>query len=179
MSCLNDGSVKIIDCTPENRLAKVDSFIPFRRKTALTSVCVLNETIISGSDTGSIVSIAPSASRDQRSKVLATDLMGVRCLAPCGLNIFVSGHSTGQIHMWDLREEPASPGLPHQPVITKAITSLNNSITSLGTHTAQPNILAVGTGDGSVIFVDIRHTVEALPVALKVSKEPIDEVIDL
>lgn len=102
--------------------------------------------------------------------------MGVSCLRSCGLNQFISGHLTGQLHLWDVRTTTASSSLLCQPLVSRAVTNFNNSITSIDSHPGQPNLLAFGTDDGSVSFIDIRRGDEALPIVFKISKSPINEV---
>jgi len=171
---LSNGDVKIID-RQEDTLVEIETFPKVHRKAASEAICVLNDEIYSGSDTGSIVRISPSAAINQSVSIMATDLMGVRCMTACGTFQFVSGHMTGQLHLWDVRQNPFSPANICKPIISKPVTALNNAITAVASHPAQPNLLAFGTHDGSVSFIDIRNTKEP-PVAFKVSKGPINQL---
>lgn len=71
--------------------------------------------------------------------------MGVCCTASCGSNLFVSGHLTGQIHLWDIRAKRVSFTIPeidhHIPQLSKVGGALNDSITAVTSHPAEPNVV--------------------------------------
>jgi len=182
---LGNGDVKIIDCllpkSNESRMAKMTISQNFPSvhggRASSMSVCVLHNEVFSGSDVGSIARISPEAGRrkNRSSSTLATELMAVRCLAPMGANQLVSGHSTGQVHLWDVRQ--CSPDADnHCPVISRAVAPLNDAVTALATHPAQTNVLAFGTNSGSVSFVDIRQPKELFPNLFKISQDPINHL---
>lgn len=183
---LGNGDVKIIDCqlpkSGESRMAKMtvsQSFPSVHNRASSMSVCVLHNEVFSGSDVGSIVRISPEAGRRRNrpgSSILATDLMAVRCLAPMGANQLVSGHSTGQVHLWDVRLAMPETDNQHCPVISRAVAPLNDAVTALATHPAQTNVLAFGTNSGSVSFVDIRQPKELFPNLFKISQDPINHL---
>lgn len=175
ISSLSDGSVKIVDCTENGTLTEVETF-EVHRRAASTSLCAIGNHIFSGSDNGTIVQITLNEGGSYMNKTFGSELMGVSCLRSCGLNQFISGHLTGQLHLWDVRTTTASSSLLCQPLVSRAVTNFNNSITSIDSHPGQPNLLAFGTDDGSVSFIDIRRGDEALPIVFKISKSPINEI---
>jgi len=154
-------------------------------KASSTAVCVLENQIYSGSDTGEIVRISPTSHRKKdQAFVVAADLMSVRCLTPIGNHQMVSGHSTGQIHLWDVRllDQRRVTSVPRVldsnkgPTLSRAVTTLNDAITSLTTHPAQSNVIAFGTNSGSVSFMDVRQPKEIMPNLFKVSQDPINHL---
>lgn len=66
-------------------------------------------------------------------------------MTSCGSNVFVSGHLTGQIHLWDVRAKRVSFTVPeivhHVPQLSKSGSSLNDAITAVASHPAEPNVV--------------------------------------
>ncbi|KAL3090364.1 hypothetical protein niasHS_006816 [Heterodera schachtii] len=168
-------------------IAKISSVAKYPRVhkfASSTALCLLDEEIFSGSDSGQIIRIRPDSQSSQSTRPFAQDLTGVTSLTVCGTFHLVSAHKTGQLHLWDVRNWPSAPAIGaaaaaefgHQPVLSRSVTTLNNSITALATHPAQPNLIAFGSQDGVVSFVDIRQVNRQLPVAFKVSQHPISRI---
>uniref|UniRef100_A0A914HAF2 Nucleoporin Nup43 n=1 Tax=Globodera rostochiensis TaxID=31243 RepID=A0A914HAF2_GLORO len=186
------GDVRIVDCPLEpadggghsadgtSKMSTVAKYSRVHKYSASTALCVLNDEIFSGSDSGQIVRIQPDNQTSHSTRLFAQDLMGVTSLAACGPSHLVSAHRTGQLHLWDVRNWPSTAmcaefGGP-QPTLSRSVTALNNAVTALATHPAQHNVIAFGSQDGVVSFVDIRQTNRPLPIAFKVSRHPINRI---
>uniref|UniRef100_A0A183BQD0 C2H2-type domain-containing protein n=1 Tax=Globodera pallida TaxID=36090 RepID=A0A183BQD0_GLOPA len=186
------GDVRIVDCPLEpadggghsadgtTKMSTMAKYSRVHKYSASTALCVLNDEIFSGSDSGQIVRIQPDNHTSHATRLFAQDLMGVTSLAACGPSHLVSAHRTGQLHLWDVRNWPSTAmcadfGGP-QPTLSRSVTALNNAVTALATHPAQHNVIAFGSQDGVVSFVDIRQTNRPLPIAFKVSRHPINRI---
>lgn len=62
-------------------------------------------------------------------------------MAVCGAYELVSGHGTGQIHLWDVRQINPAMAMGELPIYSKAVSPLTDAITSIDSHPAQPNIV--------------------------------------
>lgn len=198
VASMSNGDVKIVNCgalsadggddesaangnnngggRQPSKMVTMATYPRVHRQAASTAVCVLESEIFSGSDTGQIVRIQPASRTANPVRPFVEDLMGVTALCPCGQFQMVSAHSTGQIHLWDVRTRSQSPQFGIEPLNSRPVTELNNSITALAAHPSQNSVLGFGTRDGVVSFVDIRQSGQPLPVAFKVSQEPIHEL---
>uniref|UniRef100_A0A915D8I8 Nucleoporin Nup43 n=1 Tax=Ditylenchus dipsaci TaxID=166011 RepID=A0A915D8I8_9BILA len=159
---LSNGDVQVIECQSNGSLVTTKTFPAVHNKAASTAVST-------GTKKGHAVS------------VLSEDLMGVTCMIPCAHFQLVSGHTTGQIHLWDVRQAARSSGsamaiLGKIPSVSKAVTTLNDSVTSIASHPAQPNVLAFGTSSGSISFIDIRQPDQDLPNLLKVCQDSVNQL---
>uniref|UniRef100_A0A1I8B9Z8 Nucleoporin Nup43 n=1 Tax=Meloidogyne hapla TaxID=6305 RepID=A0A1I8B9Z8_MELHA len=139
------------------------------------TICLMENDIYSGSETGQIVRIQPASRSTHAVRPFADDLMGVTHLRTCDQFLMLSAHSTGQIHLWDVRKRPQSPDFGIEPLNSRPVTGLNNSITAIATHPTQLNV-GIGTHDGVVSFIDLRQSNEPLPIAFRVSQEPVTEI---
>ncbi|KAI1725717.1 nucleoporin Nup43 [Ditylenchus destructor] len=171
---LSNGDINVVSCDSEDKLSKTQTYFAVHNKAASTAVCVVNNEIFSGSDTGTIVRISPTR-KTKAISTLSTDLMGVNALTCCTEFQLVSAHTTGQMHLWDTRlsGKSAIAILGRIP----AVTTLNDSLTSIGSHPAQPNVIAFGTNSGSVSFIDIRRPDQDLPNLFKICQEAVNLVI--
>jgi hypothetical protein len=62
-------------------------------------------------------------------------------MAVCGSHEFVSGHGSGQIHLWDVRQINPAIEIGELPIFSKAVSPLTNTITSIDAHPAQANVV--------------------------------------
>ncbi|KAI1732212.1 nucleoporin Nup43 [Ditylenchus destructor] len=174
---LSNGDINVVSCDSDDKLSNTQTYFAVHNKAASTAVCVVNNEIFSGSDTGTIVRISPTR-KAKAISTLSTDLMGVNALSGCTEFQLVSAHTTGQMHLWDTRlgGKSAIAILGRIPMCSKAVTTLNDSLTSIGSHPAQPNVIAFGTNSGSVSFIDIRRPDQDLPNLFKICQEAVNHV---
>lgn len=74
-------------------------------------------------------------------------------MSDCG-SYLLTGHFSGQIHLWDIRiptvdnqnknSLAAMEILGKIPTTSKAVTTLNDAITAIASHPAQPNVVIHG-----------------------------------
>ncbi|KAI6221142.1 hypothetical protein M3Y95_01009500 [Aphelenchoides besseyi] len=170
---LDNGDVGLFS-TADNELHQVRVFSNVHNHCGSTSIAIVDEEVISGSDNGSIIRMDLTAS--SKPTALAVGLTSVKCLSVCGDFEFATGHGSGQIHLWDVRQVNPAVQLGENPVYSKAVAPLNDAVTGLGSHPGQRNVLAFGTSSGSVAFIDIRQYKQPLPSLLKISQDPITRV---
>ncbi|KAF7635070.1 hypothetical protein Mgra_00005512 [Meloidogyne graminicola] len=200
LSSMSNGDVRIVNCPPnkrndnenndneineqqnnnqENKTKLMDTIAVYKnvhKQAASTTICLMDNEIFSGSETGQIVRIQPASRSTHAVRPFADDLMGVTHLRTCDQFLMLSAHSTGQIHLWDIRKRPQSPEFGIEPLNSRPVTGLNNSITAVAVHPTQLNVIGIGTYDGVVSFIDIRQSNEPLPIAFRVSQEPVTEI---
>ncbi|KAI6181262.1 hypothetical protein M3Y98_00810200 [Aphelenchoides besseyi] len=170
---LDNGDVGLFS-TAGNELQQVRIFPNVHNHCGSTSIAIVDEEVISGSDNGSIIRMDLAAT--SKPTALAVGLTSVKCLSVCGDFEFATGHGSGQIHLWDVRQVNPAVQLGENPVYSKAVAPLNDAVTGLGSHPGQRNVLAFGTSSGSVAFIDIRQYKQPLPSLLKISQDPITRV---
>lgn len=65
---LSNGDINVVSCDSEDKLSKTQTYFAVHNKAASTAVCVVNNEIFSGSDTGTIVRISPT----RKTKAIST-----------------------------------------------------------------------------------------------------------
>ncbi|KAH7694324.1 nucleoporin Nup43-like protein [Aphelenchoides avenae] len=177
VTALDNGEVQAFRVKQPSRtmtsLESVARFTAAHGKFPATAVCVLDEVVVSGGQDGSISKMSMSGSSKHASSV-AKELTGVRCLVSSGSHTFASGHNSGQIHLWDIRQQESVMAFGSAPVSSRAVCPLNEAITTIASHPAQPNVVGYGTQSGEVAFTDIRR--RETPGLLKIAQDPILEL---
>ncbi|KAJ1368998.1 hypothetical protein KIN20_030365 [Parelaphostrongylus tenuis] len=108
-----------------------------------------NHSIISGSSNGSLAKV------DIESGVvtaISNGKSGVRSICMLsGGTMVASGHSLGQVLIWDCREGWMKPSMVCVPSKRRL-----DAVTAIANHFAQANMLSFGTDHGVVSFCDVR-----------------------
>nr|CAD2173221.1 unnamed protein product [Meloidogyne enterolobii] len=167
---------QVDDQNKEELMTTVAVYKNVHKQASSKTICLMDNDIFSGSETGQIVRIQPASRSTHAVRPFADDLMGVTHLRTCDNFLMLSAHSTGQIHLWDVRKRPQSPDFGIEPLNSRPVTGLNNSITAIATHPTQLHVVGIGTHDGVVSFIDLRQNNEPLPIAFRVSQEPVTEI---
>uniref|UniRef100_A0A1I7XAU6 NR LBD domain-containing protein n=1 Tax=Heterorhabditis bacteriophora TaxID=37862 RepID=A0A1I7XAU6_HETBA len=169
-SCVsfNDGDVVVYEITRDH-VKEINRFSSVHAHSDSRVLCELDGNLLSGSSNGSIVKI------DVETGTITTITKGhsgVRALAPFGGgSLLASGHSAGQLLIWDLRDPTSLPA-----VATPSKRPLD-AVTALCVHPAQANLLSFGTDDGAVGFCDVRGaSQELLPSSFDLSSATITQV---
>jgi WD40 repeat protein len=171
VAALSNGNVHVYNVTnPIRGLTKLDSTKNVQAQSACaTALCVVDEEVFIGGKDGTITKASLSHSSNA-SSIFYKELSEVQCLIACGPHLFLSGHSSGQIHLWDTRANIAIED-GTAPVTSRAVCPLNEAVTAMASHPAQSNVIGYGTESGEVAFTDIRRRDN--PGRLKISQDPI------
>ncbi|CAD5227729.1 unnamed protein product [Bursaphelenchus xylophilus] len=170
---LENGTVEVCQVA-SNAISRVNTFHNVHKGFSSTSIVVCDGEIISGSDSGDLMRMDLTGA--SQPSVLSTGLSAVHCTTNCGPFEFVSGHGTGQIHLWDLRQVNPTMVTGETPISSKHTGTLLDAVTAIASHPSQPNVLAFGIQSGSVAFMDIRNTRAPIASFLKLSKFPISDL---
>ncbi|KAI6234650.1 hypothetical protein M3Y99_00784100 [Aphelenchoides fujianensis] len=160
---LDNGDV-VLFSTAENKLHKLGAYANVHGTCGSTSLCIVDDELLSGSDNGSIFRM--DLGGQAKPSALAMGLTSVKG----------DGRLRRlRVHLWDVRQ--VNPAISFEaPVFSKAVAPLNVQVTALDSHPGQRNVIAFGTSSGSVAFVDIRHYKQPTPSLLKVSQDPVQRV---
>ncbi|KJH48526.1 WD domain, G-beta repeat protein [Dictyocaulus viviparus] len=105
--------------------------------------------IISGSSNGSLVKVDIDSGKVTS---IADGNSGVRSISMLsGGTLIATGHSVGQLLIWDCRAGLVEPSLVCVPSKRRL-----DAVTTIANHSAQTNLLSFGTDYGVVGFCDIR-----------------------
>ncbi|KAK6751492.1 hypothetical protein RB195_003095 [Necator americanus] len=106
--------------------------------------------IVSGSSNGSLVKVDVESGNIT---VLYKGNSGIRSLTTlAGGTLLASGHSAGQVLIWDCR----SPTFSKPSIVCVPSKRRLDAITTLTNHPAQASLLSLGTDLGTVGFCDVR-----------------------
>ncbi|CAI2350906.1 unnamed protein product [Caenorhabditis sp. 36 PRJEB53466] len=149
-----DGSLAIFN-TDKDDLALMIRIPSVHSGCASRSVCRNGSGILSASTNGSLEAIDVETGM---SRTVFSGLPGIRSICTTfGGNVVMAGDSNGQVTAWDLREdnerttiiEPIKTLVPSKKAL--------DSVSSLCTHPAQPNLVCCGTDEGIVGLIDARN----------------------
>ncbi|CAD5221329.1 unnamed protein product [Bursaphelenchus okinawaensis] len=167
---LENGVVEVCGLA-NNAISRVHTFNNVHKGFSSISVVVCDGEIISGSDSGDLMRMDLSGA--SQPTVLCTGLSAVYCSANCGPFEFISGHGSGHVHLWDLRQVNPAIVTGESPVASKLTGTIHDAVTSVTSHPSQPNVIAFGVQSGSIAFMDVRNTRAPIASFLKLSKSPL------
>ncbi|CAB3410041.1 unnamed protein product [Caenorhabditis bovis] len=149
-----DGHLDILN-TATDDIALLKKISSVHDECESRKICVFENSIISASTNGSLVLVDVETGS---SSTISSGQACIRSLCQAtGSKLVVTGTSTGQISVWDLRDknseveiiEPLKHLLPSKKSL--------DAVSALAEHPAQTNLISCGTDDGLVGAVDLRN----------------------
>ncbi|PAV91669.1 hypothetical protein WR25_23151 [Diploscapter pachys] len=164
-----DGTLRIIN-TDKKKIESVAKIKPLHGSCDSRVLSYHDDIITSGSSNGSIVHVDVTT---QKVTTYGKFHGAVRSLVSfAGGKLLASGHGTGQIAIWDLRQPPFNS-------VNSVVPSKKplDAITALSTHPAMANLVSFGTDDGAIGFCDVRGASGTLvPTSFDVATAAITQI---